>query len=71
MESSESPRHTDKAEHSMKLAEKTLVTVSGFSHDFSSLTGSCLSSAMCHRRVVTGTRWVRKLQIEEGKKAEK
>lgn len=49
METRESPcplRHPDKAEHSTKLAEKTIVTVSGFSHDFSFLMCSCLSSAM-------------------------
>lgn len=49
METSESPcppRHTDKAEHSTKLAEKTIVTVSGFSHDFLFLMCSGLSSAV-------------------------
>lgn len=65
------PRHPDKAEHSTKLAEKTIVTVSGFSHDFSFLMCSCLSSAVSSRRVVIGTHWVRKFQIEEEKKPEK
>ena len=39
------PGHTDEAEHTTKLAEKT-IAVSEFSHDFSFLLCSCLSAVM-------------------------
>lgn len=60
------PRQTDKTEHAMELAERTRVTVSGFSHDFSFPCVYSFRQSCIHRIVVTGTHWVRKFQI--GKK---
>lgn len=49
METGESPcppRRTGTTEHAVKLAEKTIVTIPGFSHDFSLLVCSFLSSVV-------------------------